>query len=162
VDQIFKTEDGFTLIELLIAITISSIVILTFNTIILSSYQLYEKSLDGIEKSQKSMLFTSWLKTKVDNSSSSFVSTNDNLFTIREKGSNHVLKLTLYESQGKPAIGLEKYQYQDNILSYIEKEPIVNGVTDLDITEVPINKDYKYFYLDLVFDDKRNYNSIIY
>lgn len=161
-NQIFKPEDGFTLVELLIAITISSIVILSFNTIILSSYQLYEKSLTGIEKSQKSMLFTSWLKTKVDSSSSSFVSTNDNLFTMKEKDSNHILKLTLYESQGKPALGLEKYQYQDNILSYIEKEPIVNGVIDLDISEVSIGKKFKYFYLDLVFEDNRNYNTIIY
>jgi hypothetical protein len=116
----------------------------------------------SIENSQKSMLFTSWLKTKIDNSSSSYVSNNDNLFTIKENDSNNLYKLNLYDSQGRPAIGLEKYQFQDNILSYIEKEPIINGVIDLDFTEVIINNQNKYFYLNIIFENDKRYNSIIF
>ena len=161
-NQIFNNDNGFTLIEVLIAVSISSIVILSINTIILSSYQIYENNINSIERSQKSMLFTSWLKTKVDNSSTSYVSNNDNLFTIKEKNSSYLYKLNLYKSQGKPAVGLEKYQFNNNILSYIEKEPIINGVIDLNISEVKINKEYKYFYMNLTFENNKRYNSIIF
>ena len=161
-NQIFNNDNGFTLVEVLIAVSISSIVILSINTIILSSYQIYENNINSIERSQKSMLFTSWLKTKVDNSSTSYVSNNDNLFTIKEKNSSYLYKLNLYKSQEKPAVGLEKYQSNNNILSYIEKEPIINGVIDLNISEVIINKDYKYFYLNLLFDDNTKYTTVIY
>ena len=161
-NQIFNNDNGFTLVEVLIAVSISSIVILSINTIILSSYQIYANNINSIERSQKSMLFTSWLKTKVDNSSTSYVSNNDNLFTIKEKNSSYLYKLSLYESQGKPAVGLEKYQFNNNILSYIEKEPIINGVIDLNIFEVKINKEYKYFYMNLTFENNKRYNSIIF
>ena len=161
-NQIFNNDNGFTLIEVLIAVSISSIVILSINTIILSSYNIYENNINSIERSQKSMLFTSWLKTKVDNSSTSYVSNNDSLFTIKENNSSYLYKLNLYQSQGKPAVGLEKYQFNNNILSYIEKEPIINGVIDLNISEVIINKDYKYFYLKLLFDDNTKHTTVIY
>jgi len=162
VNQIFNNDNGFTLVEVLIAVSVSSIVILSINSIILSSYQIYENNINSIERSQKSMLFTSWLKTKVDNSSTSYVSNNDNLFTIKEKNSSYLYKLNLYESQGKPAVGLEKYQSNNNIFSYIEKEPIINGVIDLNISEVKINKEYKYFYMNLTFENNKRYNSIIF
>ena len=159
---IFNIEDGFTLIEVLIAVSISSIVILSINTIILSSYQIYENYSQSIESAQKSMLFTSWLKTKIDNSSTSYVSKNDNLFTIKEKDSNNLYKLTLYNSQGQPALGFEKYSFQNNILSYVDKEPIINGVIDLNISEVSLNNYYNYFYLDLYLEENKRYNSIIF
>ncbi|MDZ7672742.1 MAG: prepilin-type N-terminal cleavage/methylation domain-containing protein [Halanaerobiales bacterium] len=160
-NKIYNSQDGFTLIEVLIAISISSIVILSFNTIILSSYQIYDRNLNSIERSQKAMVFTSWLKTKIDSSSNSYISKNDNLLTIKEKDSSYLYKLNLYESQGKPAVGIEKYQFQDNILSYIEKEPILNGVIDLKIEEINYT-DHKYFFVKLTFEDNKTFNSIIY
>jgi hypothetical protein len=86
------------------------------------------------------------------------------LLTIKEGENNVLLKLVKYNSGGKPALGIEKYEMDNNILRYIEKEPIINGIEKIKIEE--IGKDFNsnpIFNLNLIFSSSNKiYQSIIY
>lgn len=163
VQKILK-KDGFTLIEILLALSITSIIIISFSSILLNSVELYEKEIAGIEEVQKSFLFRRWLNEKIKNSSLTYLSDNDGLLTIKESGNNILFKLVKYNSGGEPALGIEKYEIEDNLLRYIEKEPIINGINNIKIEE--IDKDLNsnpIFNLKLNFSGSNKiYQSIIY
>lgn len=141
-----------------------SIIIISFSSIILNSVEMYEREISGLEEVQKNLLFKRWLTEKVRNASSAYLSDQDGLLTIRENNSNVILKLVRYKSGNKPALGIEKYEVEDNLLRYIEKEPIINGVTDFKIEK--ISKDHNsnsIFNLKLNFNNSnKRYQSIIY
>ena len=126
--------------------------------------ELYERELAEIEEVQKNFLFRRWLNKKISNSSSAYISNNDGLFTIKESDNNILLKIVKYNSGGKPALGIEKYEMDNNILRYVEKEPIINGIKKIKIEE--IGKDLNsnsIFNLDLIFNSSNKiYQSIIY
>lgn len=147
-------EGGFTLIEVLMALSIASILMITFSSIIINSTKLYREGMVKRETVQKSILLNRWLENRIDNASSAYISKNDGKLTIKERDSNKLFKVVLYQSQDIPAVGIEKYEIQDNILRYIEKEPILNGVEKLEIKKIvnDINKDAR-FMLNMGFMD---------
>ena len=134
--RLIKNRDGFTLVEVLVALSIMSIIMLSFSSIIINSGKLYRKEIQRQQMMQKTVIFGSWLNKWIDKSSSSYVSAGDGRFTIKIKNSNKLLKLLLYQSQGVPAVGIEKYKFQKNYLRFIEKEPIINNVKDMKIEKL--------------------------
>lgn len=144
------------------ALSIMSIIFISFSSILINSTRLYKKELKNIENIQKSLLLNTWLKNKIDNSASFYISSNDGLLTIHEKDSDKLYKVILYDSQNRPAVGVKKYRYQDNILRYIEKEPIMNGVIDLSFEKIgeDINKD-PILNIDLELEDSKGSYSLI-
>ena len=90
---------------------------------------------------QKTVIFGSWLNKWIDKSASSYISKGDGRFTMKIKNSNKLLKLLLYQSQGVPAVGIEKYKFQKNYLRFIEKEPIINNVVDMKVKKLGNDKD---------------------
>ena len=113
---------------------------LSFSSIIINSGKLYRKELQRQEMVQKTVIFGSWLNKWIDKSSSSYISAGDGRFTIKIKNSNKLLKLLLYQSQGVPAVGIEKYKFEENYLRFIKKEPIINNVTDMKIKKINNDK----------------------
>lgn len=144
------------------ALSIMGIIFISFSSILINSTRLYKKELKNIENIQKSLLLNTWLKNKIDNSASFYISSNDGLLTIHEKDSDKLYKVILYDSQNRPAVGVKKYRYQDNILRYIEKEPIMNGVIDLSFEKIgeDINKD-PILNIDLELEDSKGSYSLI-
>mgnify|MGYP000028727601 FL=1 len=130
----------------------------------LNSAELYQKEIADIEEVQKNLLFRRWLNKKINKSSSTYLSNHDGLLTIKEKDNNILLKLVKYNSGGKPALGIEKYEMDNNILRYIEKEPIINGVKNITIEEIGIDfNSNSIFNLKLNFSQSNKlYQSIIY
>jgi hypothetical protein len=113
---------------------------LSFSSIIINSGKLYRKELQKQEMVQKTVIFGNWLNKWIDKSSSSYISAGDGRFTIKIKNSDKLLKLLLYQSQGVPAVGIEKYKFEENYLRFIKKEPIINNVTDMKIKKLNNDK----------------------
>lgn len=130
----------------------------------MNSINLYEREIADLEEVQKNFLFRRWLSKKINSSYTAYLSHNDGLFTIKEKDNNILLKLVKYSSGGKPALGIEKYEVEDNLLRYIEKEPIINGIENIKIKKIgeDLNSN-PIFNLNLNFSrSNKIYQSIIY
>ena len=157
-----KTEAGFTLIEVLMALSIMSIIMITFSSIILNSAKLYKKEMVKRTEVQKSILLSRWIGNKIDKGSSAYIAESDGKLTIKDKESNKLFKIVLYQSRNEPAVGIEKYKFQDNILRYIEKEPILNGVKSLTIKKIGSNiNNQSLFNLNIRFADSQKYYQYI-
>ncbi len=159
-----SNERGFTLIEVLMALSIMSIIMISFSSIILNSTRVYKEEILKREEVQKSILFDRWLKNRLKNASSAYISNKDGKFTLKEQDSNNLFKIVLYQSKDQPAVGIEKYQFDNNILRYIKKEPILNGIVNLEIKKIrnDINNK-KTFNFSLKFYDSNNrYQFVLY
>ncbi len=159
-----KHEAGFTLVEVLMALSIMSIIMITFSSIILNSAKLYKEEMEKRTEVQKSILLSRWIKNKIDESSSAYIAKTDGKLTIKEEDSNKLFKIVLYQSKDKPAVGIEKYEFQDSILRYIEKEPILNGVKKISIREIGSDiNNQTLFNLNIRFaDSQKSYQYILY
>ena len=143
-------------------LSITAIIFLSFSSILINSVDLYEKEINNRTSIQKILLLQTWLANRIEESSSTYVSSHDNKLTFKEKGSNKLYKLVLYQSKDKPAVGIEKYRFEDNILRYIEKEPIINGVVDLIFenlrNEINNKQEIK---AELLLEDEKYYHKFI-
>lgn len=110
------------------------------------------------EQIQKSILLNSWLSEKIDCSADAFISEGDEKLSWLNEDSEYLYKLITYNSQGEPAVGIDKYSLKNNVLQYIYKEPIMNGVVDITVEEVFNEKNQNYlFRLFLQFQNSTKY-----
>ena len=159
VDKIKRAQrEGFSLIEVLLVLSLTSIIVLSFTFIIFNCTKLYKKEMANTEQIQKSILLNSWLSDKIECSADAFISEGDEKLSWLDEDSEYIYKLITYDSQGEPAVGIDKYSLKNNVLQYIYKEPIMNGVVDITVEEVFNEKNQNYlFRLFLQFQNSTKY-----
>jgi len=165
VDKIKRVQrNGFSLIEVLLALSLTSIIVLSFTSIIFNCTKLYKKEMVNTEQIQKSILLNSWLTKKINCSGHAFISEEGEKLSWLDEDNKYLYKLITYNSQGEPAVGINKYSLKNNVLKYIYKEPIMNGVVDIKVEEVPIGKNQNYlFRIFLQFQNStKDFVSMIY
>ncbi|MCF8009126.1 MAG: prepilin-type N-terminal cleavage/methylation domain-containing protein [Halanaerobiales bacterium] len=141
---------GFTLIEVLIAVSLTSIILLSFSTIIINTFKIHNNETQRITKVQKAVILKNWLNERLEKSSEIFISKEEKLNFIEK---NNLYKLVLYSSAGIPALGVEKYKIKNDTLKYSNKEPIINGVYDFEINEINDYGFNKYYEILLSLGD---------
>lgn len=164
-DKIKRVQrNGFSLIEVLLALSLTSIIVLSFTSIIFNCTKLYKKEMVNTEQIQKSILLNSWLTEKINCSGHAFISEEGEKLSWLDEDNIYLYKLITYNSQGEPAVGINKYSLKNNVLKYIYKEPIMNGVVDIKVEEVPIGKNQNYlFRIFLQFQNStKDFVSMIY
>lgn len=149
---------GFTLIEVMLALSVLSIISITFLQVMTSSYKIWINENSYLAKSQRGEMAVQTISNQLRTAQDINISGDKNEIEFRCYYHNQDmkwLKYGLYESDGIKALGIKKADCGQGTVDYSHYMPLINRVTDLKF--IKMYSDFSIYKVQLtVKDDKGN------